>query len=569
MTMCDPCRRKRMQRISAIRPLYGSLFSIITDPLETSAACIRSAARRAKAFFVEQLHPMRYLFCCILIHVIILSANAQLWLDPTFGTGGVVSTSTSPTFAGALAMALQPDGRIVVVGSTGTTGNAADLLLIRYLPDGSLDPSFGVGGITTLDVGTTDIAYDVALQSDGAIVVVGTVFGVGTDKVVARFTADGAVDTSFNGTGTLVIDDSFAEDQFNGVTVQPDGRIVVVGQGFNGSKDAFHIMRLLPDGSFDPSFGTNGQVEHLIGIDNCRAYDVAVMPDGRIVSVGTSFTTGQNGFDVAVVRYLPDGSFDTAFSADGKVTFSWSITADIGYAVCLQPDGGILVGGAEGEESITVGIAVSRLLESGELDMSFGTGGTFRSFMGVSPTRCGGLALDGDNNILVAGTAGASSADRKSYLCRLLPSGQPDGSFGTAGELYHSVPDVGDDTPGIAVQPDGRILLAGAVGNIFASDVRVLRYLPEAITSVPEDEDRSVRLLHADARGLHMFCSVSSTLNYALLDARGTVITIGSAQVNAQGPWYIAFPGAITAGAYVLTYGTEDARGVLRFAVVD
>lgn len=530
---------------------------------------MRSAARRVKAFFVEQLHPMRYLFCCILIYVITLSANAQVWLDPTFGTGGVVSTSTSPTFDGGLAMALQPDGRIVVVGSTGTTGNAADLLLVRYMPDGSLDPWFGVGGITTLDVGTTDIAYDVALQSDGAIVVVGTVFGVGTDKVVARFTADGAVDTSFNGTGNLVIDDSFAEDQFNGVTVQPDGRIVVVGQGFNGSKDAFHIMRLMPDGSFDPSFGNNGQVEHLIGIDNCRAYDVALMPDGRIVSAGTSFTTGQNGFDVAVVRYLPDGSFDTAFSTDGKVTFSWSITADIGYALCLQPDGGVLVGGAEGEESVTVGIAVSRLLENGEPDGSFGTEGTFRSFVGVSPTRCGGLALDGDNNILVAGTAGTSSADRKSYLCKLLPSGQPDGSFGAAGELYHSVPDVGDDTPGIAVQPNGRILLAGAVGNIFASDVRVLRYLPEAITSVPEDEDRSVRLLHADARGLRLFCSVSGTFNYGLLDARGTSIMNGSVQVAQQGASHIAFPVELASGTYTLAYQARDTTGVLRFVVVD
>ena len=466
-------------------------------------------------------------------------------------------------------MALQPDGRIVVVGSTAIAGNSADLLLMRYLPDGTLDPSFGVGGISTLDVGTTDIAYDVALQQDGRIVVVGTVFGVGTDKVVARFTADGEVDTSFNGTGTLVIDDSFAEDQFNGVTVQSDGRIVVVGQGFNGSKDAFHIMRLLPDGSFDPSFGNNGQVEHLIGIDNCRAYDVAVMPDGRIVNVGTSFTTGQNGFDVAVVRYLPDGSFDTAFSTDGKVTFSWSITADIGYAVCLQPDGGILVGGAEGEESPTVSIVVARLLENGDPDVSFGTAGTFRSFVGVSPTRCGGLALDGDNNILVAGTAGASSADRKSYLCKLLPSGQPDGSFGTAGELYHSVPDVGDDTPAIAVQPDGRILLAGAVGNIFASDVRVLRYLPEAITSVPEDEDGSVRLLHADAQGLHLLSSFNSTLSYSLLDARGTLIMSGSKKVAQQVTQHITFPDVLASGAYTLAYEAKDTRGALRFVVVD
>lgn len=511
---------------------------------------------------------MRSFLMCIVVQFISLMVNAQVWLDPGFGTGGVVSTSIGSTFDGGLAMALQPDGRIVVAGTTGTSGNAADLLLIRYLPDGSLDPSFGVGGITTLDVGTTDIAYDVALQADGAIVVVGTIFGVGTDKVVARFTADGAVDPSFNGTGTLVIDDSFAEDQFYGVTIQADGRIVVVGQGFNGSKDAFHIMRLMPDGSFDPSFGNNGQVEHLIGIDNCRAYDVAVMPDGRIVSVGTSFITGQNGFDVAVVRYLSDGSFDPAFSTDGKVTFSWSITADIGYAVCLQPDGGILVGGAEGEESTTVGIVVSRLLENGEPDASFGTDGTFRSFVGVSPTRCGGLALDTDNNILVAGTAGTSAADRKSYLCRLLPSGALDGAFGTAGELYHSVPDVGDDTPAIAVQPDGRILLAGAVGNIFASDVRVLRYLPEAITSLPEQDVPVVRLIHADARGVALSAPDPAT-RIALLDPRGTLIMaslVNSAHSDAR---YIAFPDGLAPGAYALAYQASGTRGVLRFVVVD
>ena len=127
----------------------------------------------------------------------------------------------------------------------------------------------------------------------------------------------------------------------------------------------------------------------------------------------------------------------------------------------------------------------------------------------------------------------------------------------------------GDDTPAIAVQPDGRILLAGAVGNIFASDVRVLRYLPEAITSVPEDEDGSVRLLHADAQGLHLLSSFNSTLSYSLLDARGTLIMSGSKKVAQQVTQHITFPDVLASGAYTLAYEAKDTRGVLRFVVVD
>ena len=142
------------------------------------------------------------------------------------------------------------------------------------------------GGYTTYNVASGDVANDVALQPDGAIVVVGTANGVGTDKVILRFTATGQVDASFNGTGALVIDDSFAEDQLNGVAIQPDGKIVAVGQGFNNSKDTFYICRLNSDGTFDSTFGTGGQIEHPILSDNCRALDVVIMADGRIVGVG-------------------------------------------------------------------------------------------------------------------------------------------------------------------------------------------------------------------------------------------------------------------------------------------
>ena len=163
---------------------------------------------------------LRRTFCIPLFISCAIRINAQVWLDPTFGNGGVVSISLAATYDVATCMALQPDGKIVVGGTYADTPDHADFMLARYEADGSLDAGFGNGGWNILDYGLFDVVNDLALQPDGGIVLAGTTQSAGTDKVIMRFTPTGQLDPTFNGNGYMIIDDSFQEDQINGVAVQ-------------------------------------------------------------------------------------------------------------------------------------------------------------------------------------------------------------------------------------------------------------------------------------------------------------------------------------------------------------
>ena len=513
---------------------------------------------------------LRRTFCIPLFISCAIRINAQVWLDPTFGNGGVVSISLAATYDVATCMALQPDGKIVVGGTYADTPDHADFMLARYEADGSLDAGFGNGGWNILDYGLFDVVNDLALQPDGGIVLAGTTQSAGTDKVIMRFTPTGQLDPTFNGNGYMIIDDSFQEDQLKGVAVQSDGKIVAVGQGFDGGKDVFYICRLNGDGTFDTTFGGTGEVEHTISGDNCRANDVAIMPDGRIVSVGTSYSDASTKFDAVAVRYLTDGTLDPAFDGDGKAVFMWSFLDDIALAVVVQPDGKVLMGGTQSEVGPDTRVAVSRMNADGSHDSGFGTNGTMRTWTGIASTRCGGLALDAAGGIVVAGAAASSGVARRSYVCRLsVMDGALDPDFGTGGELLH--PGIGPDeeTPAVAVQPDGKILVAGSGGAGISIDVRLLRYLGTPLTGIADASTAApMRLLHADAEGVDVVVTSTDVLTCRIVDMKGTIVATAGTGGFAAGVQRIDFGTTLAAGAYSLVVGAEGGTASFPFVVL-
>ena len=236
-------------------------------------------------------------------------------LDTSFSGDGKQTTDFGGFNDKATAVALQGDGKIVVVGSGGSdvTGNS-DLAVARYNPNGSLDTSFSGDGKQTTDFGDLDEAAGVAIQPDGKIVAVGfanTAFDF-ENFVLARYNADGSLDTSFSGDGTQTTDFG-ADDRATGVALQGDGKIVAVGRG--GTGDDFALARYNPDGSLDASFSGDGMQTTDFGGDD-RANGVALQGDGKIVAVGR----GGTGDDFALARYNPNGSLDTSFSGDGRQT---------------------------------------------------------------------------------------------------------------------------------------------------------------------------------------------------------------------------------------------------------
>jgi len=387
-------------------------------------------------------------------------------LDPAFGTGGIVTTSFGAYSSTPWSVALQLDGKIVLAGNS-SSGGPDDFALARYNTDGSLDTSFGVGGRVTTNFGTYDRGFDVALQSDGKIVVVGESLGGLIDSTydfaVARYNTDGSLDPSFDGDGRVTTDIRSSLDQGRSVALQSDGKIVVAGNIF-ATADGFILVRYNADGSLDTSFDGDGKVMTPEGPSIDDAYSVAIQSDGKIVVSGVS------GSDFALMRYNPDGSLDTSFGVGGKVVTDLGV----GYSVALQPDGKIVVAGTGGG-----GFGVARYNPDGSLDPSFGVGGTVTTAVGSSSEGYG-VALQSDGKIVVAGQSWNGS-NRDFAVVRYNPDGSLDTSFDGDGRVTTAIGTYIDWGRAVALQSDGRIVVAGdsiLVGS--RDDFALVRYLGDA-----------------------------------------------------------------------------------------
>ncbi len=353
--------------------------------------------------------------------------NADGSLDSTFGTGGKVTTPIGTSSATGYSVAVQPDGKIVVSGS-GSNGSGTNFALVRYNADGSLDSTFGTGGKVTTPIGTSSATgYSVAVQPDGKIVVSGTSSdGAHDDFALVRYDADGSLDSTFGTGGKVTTPIGTSNDEGRSVAVQPDGKIVVSGYSYNGLDLDFALVRYNANGSLDSTFGTGGKVTTPIGTYGDLGYSVAVQPDGKIVVSGGS-VIGSN-VDFALVRYNADGSLDSTFGTGGKVTTPIIGTSeDYGYSVAVQPDGKIVVSGYSSNGS-DYDFALVRYNADGSLDSTFGTGGKVTTPIGTSTDVSYSVAVQPDGNIVVSGYS-QNGSDVDFALVRYNADGSLDTTF--------------------------------------------------------------------------------------------------------------------------------------------
>jgi uncharacterized delta-60 repeat protein len=339
-------------------------------------------------------------------------------LDPTFSGDGRVITPIGllgqDTGNGVV---VEPDGRIVVAGSSSTatvTDEPHDIAVVRYLPDGSRDPAFGTKGIYTLDLSGQDFAYDVALAPGGDLVVVGTaILGGDYDVVVVRLTDAGVPDTAFGGgDGIVTTALTGLGDRARAVAVQDDGRIVVAGEtGSTGGAGDVFVARYLAGGGLDGTFSGDGVATLDVlgrgGADAAR--DLVLDRDGRAVITGS---TNDGARDlIFVARYTTGGTLDRTFSGDGKRTISFGAGPEVGYAALVQGDGAIVAGGyALSGANGTFDFALARLTPDGAFDATFGGGDgkVLTDFLGRNDF-CYALAPAPGGRIV--GTGGARSGD--------------------------------------------------------------------------------------------------------------------------------------------------------------
>jgi uncharacterized delta-60 repeat protein len=324
-------------------------------------------------------------------------------LDTSFSSDGKLTTDFGGSDFGN-SVALQPDGKILLAGSS--NGNFA---VVRYNPNGSLDTSFGFNGRVTTDFGSLeDYGYSVTVQSDGKILLAGSSNG---DFALARYNTDGSLDTTFSSYGKFTTDFG-GPDYGYSVVLQPDGKILLAGT----SSCDFALARYNSDGSLDTSFNYDGKLATDFG-DYDFGHSVTVQTDGKIL------VTGSSNSDFALARYNSDGSLDTTFSFDGKLTTDFG-GYDSGYSVTVQPDGKILVAGLTGFGNGDFDVA--RYNSNGALDSTFGSDGKVTTDFGGGWDGCYSLALLSDGRILVAGLSGDDFA-----LARYNGDGSLDTTFHT------------------------------------------------------------------------------------------------------------------------------------------
>jgi len=418
-------------------------------------------------------------------------------LDPTFGNGGKVITQFGAySFAFAADVAVQADGKIVVAGTFSFGG--AGFFLARYHPNGSLDSSFGNGGKVFTFVRQFNYARAMVIQADGKIVVAGYAgeYGPIRDFAVLRYNTNGSLDTSFDGDGKVIIEmgeDSFAND----LALQPDGKIIVAGASGTSERSrdfAFAIVRLNSDGTLDASFDGDGKVITSLGsFSDFGAAAVALQPDGKIVVVGQSGNGGFDSTNFSVVRYNADGSLDASFDGDGKVITAVSNFADDARDVAIQPDSKIVVVGRDSN-----GAAVVRYNVNGSLDASFGGQGIvlndidgYSSFNSVAIQSNGKIVAGGNAlQFVVARYEPNGSLDTSFGVAGLVTT-----SFENPDYLYAY-----GGASGLTIQPDGKIIAAGSWGldGEFAV-LTVARYVGDAASpNVLADPQSFVRQHYRD-----------------------------------------------------------------------
>jgi uncharacterized delta-60 repeat protein len=466
----------------------------------------------------------------ILTFTLTPSAYAQD-LDLSFGVNGTVTTAF-PDTATAYSIAIQSDGKIVAVG---TQNN--NYALARYTTAGLLDTSFSGDGIVYFDWAGIDIAYSVAIQSDGKIVVAGTSADYFS---LARYTTAGLLDTSFSGDGFTGYFTS-PEGTAYSVAIQSDGKIVVGGVSNNN----FALARYTTTGVLDTSFDDDGKVTTDFGsVDG--AYSVAIQSDGKIVVAGFSNN------DFALARYTTAGVLDTSFDGDGKVTSNLGGN-DIGRSVVIQSDGKIVVVGGFSNNNF----ALARYTTAGVLDTSFDGDGMVTTDFG-SVDVAYSVAIQSDGKIVVAGVSNNDFA-----LARYTTAGLLDTSLSGDGKVTQDFGQL-DTAYSVAIQSDEKIVVAGRGFSKFAL-ARFDQLLSPAFTLSSSSESKTVNTAIA---GYTISSTGGTIASYAISPAAPAGLTFNTTTGLLSGtPTEVAASTAYTITATNATSSTTQTFTLIVTAV--
>ena len=352
----------------------------------------------------------------------VIRLNEDGTLDATFGDAGVVTYAPDGmTYyeAHAMAVTMLTDGKILVAGGVLTQGGNLNVLLIKLNADGSFDDTFGINGISqTALVNGNSIAYDVAIEQDGKILIAGQSDNADFRHAptVARFNSDGSLDLTFATDGFTQLQVASSDNEYSSICLQSDGKIVVSGH-FASSSWVYVtlIARYNTDGSLDSTFGTNGTAMVNLNDFDDEFFGMGINSNNEIIVGG--FTIGMTSYDMVLMKYDQAGTLVTSFGDNGKVVYNPNNTTyNVTHDLVIQADDKIVAVGSSGDAAPNNNDwIILRFNDDGSLDNTFGTdGATTTEFFGEQD-EVNAVALDGNDNIYVGGKTLNSSVGVRDF----------------------------------------------------------------------------------------------------------------------------------------------------------
>jgi uncharacterized delta-60 repeat protein len=418
-------------------------------------------------------------------------------LDVTFGNGGKVVTPINDTSA-ANDVAIQPDGKIIVGGSTTVAGRNY-FALVRYNIDGSLDNTFGTAGKVVTRLKDRSSISSIAIQDDGKIVAGGSAYNFSTNVfsdsgyTIVRYNMNGIIDSLFGKNGITVVKMSNGTGDLKKLLIKPDGKILTAGTIGKATFENIPVLvQFNSNGSIDSSFGVNGKFEGYVN-DVERITDMALAKDGKIFVSGQLRNAGYIG-DFALLRFLENGRLDNSFGANGVVKTDFYNTIDDANAISVQADGAIVLAGYSGGGRFEL----ARYLPNGSLDGSFGIGGKVFTPIDTMPAVATDLIVEPGGKLIVSGYTYYRTENF--VVTRYHPNGKLDSTFGNNGIDTTDFAGFRDQAFASALQADGKIVLAGLAGSSNSKySIALARYsltvLPLKLLTLIAQRDGKTNLL--------------------------------------------------------------------------
>ena len=409
-------------------------------------------------------------------------------LDKTFTTLGYANLDYTGTTERASTLALQPDGKIIIIGDNvvGLDPTQDKMYIARISDKGVKDQTFGTGGVLKLDTGEKkEYGRDGLVLSDGKILALSSsTVGTTNNMVVVRVTSAGVLDATFGTAGKYTFDNKGSGVVARSMAVQSDGKIVVGGE--SGGK--FFVTRLTAAGAIDATFGTAGVTTiSAVTASSINTSKLLIQKDGKIILVGYGFD-GNNNCSLAVARFTTAGALDATYGTDGLAEIDFSGN-EFYYCAALQSDGKLVVGGKFAPlTAAKYETFAARLTTAGKVDATFGTSGYYRGDLSTTQEEMRGMDILYDGSIVMAGYIGDDIG-----VVRLKQSGVLELTFAKTGFAIIDVPNTTkDQANAVKIDKSNKILLGGVINFSSTSENFMVARLNSGLVGVFDADNNKI-----------------------------------------------------------------------------